>query len=109
MAGVPPALPDTIGVAPACRVRSPLLACAREGALQRFGPDILERLKAGPVPMSEPWGEWELTEEVGQLDGRECCCARLLSQLCLHALCLLPGCPLMRPSCSLHPPATHRT
>ena len=32
--------------------------------LQRFGADVEERLAAGPIPMKESWGEWELTQEV---------------------------------------------
>ncbi|KAI7836013.1 hypothetical protein COHA_010097 [Chlorella ohadii] len=36
----------------------------REGTLQRFGADILERLaRDKAIPRREPWGEWVMTEE----------------------------------------------
>lgn len=36
----------------------------REGTLQRFGADILERLaREKTIPRREPWGEWEMTEQ----------------------------------------------
>lgn len=42
--------------------------CTRDGVLQRFGADILERLAAagpGGIPRKEPFGlEWVMTEEV---------------------------------------------
>ena len=38
----------------------------RDGTLQRFGADILQRLAAAPggIPRKEAWGEWVMTEEV---------------------------------------------
>lgn len=42
------------------------LGCRREGTLQRFGPDILDRLAAEKaIPRREAWGDWVMTEEVG--------------------------------------------
>lgn len=47
----------------------------REGTLQRFGADILDRLAAEKaIPRKESWGEWVMTEQV--------CTSRTS---CLHA------------------------
>ena len=43
---------------------------SREGTLQRFGADILDRLaRDKAIPRREAWGEWVMTDEVrsGQL------------------------------------------
>jgi hypothetical protein len=40
---------------------------SREGVLQRFGSDILDRLAVEKaIPRKESWGEWIMTEEVGR-------------------------------------------
>ncbi len=48
-----------------CLRRHWLVFTCREGTLQRFGADILERLaRDKAIPRREPWGEWVMTEEV---------------------------------------------
>lgn len=50
---------------------------AREGTLQRFGADILERLAAEKaIPRRESWGEWVMTEQVGCGSSRRPACRR---------------------------------
>lgn len=63
----------------------------REGTLQRFGADILERLaKEKAIPRKEQWGEWVMTEEdfmgrVGlDMEGMARSIPPTVCMLCLH-------------------------
>lgn len=62
----------------------------REGTLQRFGADILDRLAAAEqgIPRKEPWGEWIMTEQVGAAPAASLLHCAQGGRRCLR--CLLP-------------------
>lgn len=60
-----PVVPKRCRRTPAPCAPYPPCACRREGTLQRFGADILERLAVDKaIPRKEAWGEWVMTEQV---------------------------------------------